>query len=71
MYASMRLLLRMEVRRLRAAGKRVIVLEPEGEAAAVMGKNPMDLARAPKVAAATRRVMTRALHAHRELRDAL
>ncbi len=71
MYASMRLLLRMEVRRLRAAGKRVVVHEPEGEAAAAMGKNPMDSTRAPSVAAATRRVMLRALKQRRELRDAL
>ncbi len=71
MYASMRWLLRMEVRRLRARGKRVVVLEPEGEAARAMGNNPMDTDRAPAVVRATREVMLRALERRRELAEAL
>jgi NTE family protein len=45
-----RLLLWREVRRLRRLGKKVIVFEPRGPAAWMMGYNVMDLGRAPRVA---------------------
>jgi NTE family protein len=61
MISPMRFLLGKEVRRLRARGKRVVVFEPEGEALSAMGRNPMDVTRAPEVARATHRAMLRRL----------
>ena len=57
MIGPMRLLLGREVRRLRAAGKRVIVVEPEGAAKEVMGTDPMDSRRAPAVAKVAHRTL--------------
>lgn len=53
--APMRIPLYRELRALRARGKRVLVLEPKGEAARAMGLNPMALDRAPRVADAAYR----------------
>lgn len=53
MIPPMRLLLAREVRRLRRVGKRVVVFEPAGEASREMGRDPMDMARAPAVARAS------------------
>ncbi|MCB9597683.1 MAG: hypothetical protein H6719_33510 [Sandaracinaceae bacterium] len=53
MIPPMRILLALEVRRLQAAGKHVITLEPTGTASAAMGWNPMDTQRAARVAEAT------------------
>ncbi len=61
MIAPMRLPLRAELRRLRARGKRVVVFEPEGEGARAMGRDPMDLSRAPAVARAVRSSVLRQL----------
>jgi len=47
MIGPMKLLLRREVRRLRAKGKRVIVVEPRGAASRAMGRDPMDTTKAP------------------------
>ncbi len=57
MIAPMRLLLAREVRRLRAAGKHVVTIEPEGDASRAMGRDPMDVARAPEVARAAYRTV--------------
>jgi hypothetical protein len=68
MIAPMRYLLANEVRALRARGKRVVAIEPFGEASRAMGMNPLDLARSPAVAHATYRSMRQHLESHRELR---
>ncbi len=65
MIAPMRLLVRAEVRRLRARGARVMVFEPEGGAAAAMGRNPMDLARSAAVTRATYDTMLRTIEERR------
>ena len=61
MFAPLRVLLAREARRLRRAGKRVVTFEPRDEAARAMGLNPMDLARAPRVAEASYTSTRRAL----------
>lgn len=63
MFRPMRVLLAREVRRLLAAGKRVVTFEPRDEAAKAMGLNPMDRARAPRVAEAAYSSTLRALEA--------
>ncbi|HEY8428138.1 MAG TPA: patatin-like phospholipase family protein, partial [Sandaracinaceae bacterium] len=65
MIPPMRLFLWSEVRRLRARGQRVIVLEPTGRAAAAMGLNPMDLARSTAVVRTTYETMLRVLEERR------
>ncbi len=65
MIPPMKLPLRSEVRRLRAAGKRVMVFEPHGSAASAMGYNPMDLSRSGAVARATYETMLRAVEERR------
>jgi NTE family protein len=55
MIPPMRLLLWNEVRKLRAAGRRTVVFEPEGEASNAMGLNPMSLPRCGEVARAAYR----------------
>lgn len=52
MIPPLRILLSREVRRLRRAGKRVVVFEPSGVASQAMGRDPMDVTRAPAVAKA-------------------
>ncbi len=69
MIPPMRLLLRNEVRALRAKKKRVIVFEPSGEAARAMGMSPMDLARSANVARTTHHSMVRELSARRDLHE--
>lgn len=69
MIAPMRIFLWAEVRKLRAAGKRVIVVEPTAEARAAMGLNPMDLARSPEVARVTYTTMLRELARRSDLRE--
>lgn len=72
MIPPMRLLLWNEVRKLRAAGKRVMVFEPRGSAAAAMGYNPMDLSRSGAVVRATYETMLRAVEERRrELAEVL
>jgi NTE family protein len=62
-FAPMRLLLRLELRRLRHLGTRVVVFEPTREVAATMGWNPMDARLASPVAVASYRAACERLSA--------
>jgi hypothetical protein len=62
-FLPMRLLLRAELRHLRARGVRAVVFEPSGELPAVMGWNPMDGRVAARVAEAAHHVTLRRLAA--------
>jgi NTE family protein len=72
-FPPLRLLLRIELRRLSRHGARIVVFEPDGEVAAAMGWNPMDARLTPAVAAAAYRAVCRGLEgrAAADLRDLL
>lgn len=66
MFSTMRTLLRREVRRLERR-MAVWVIEPRGEVLSIMGKSPMDLDRAARVAPAVHRALRDEMEQHATL----